>query len=431
MIKVNLEDLIIVNENTAEDVVSSIFRATFAENVVVYVVDETNTLIGILTKGDYEKRCENQSFMNCVNKTPMVLTVVDDIEVLAQNVLWMTKSEFLPIVDSHGKLLFVYYQEKVQRLMEYSSRGAEAILLSQMRQMRKKTDKRLRILTDIDILSEEIKQYVVSTDDIALLDKDNDILILAFMEVSDYMSVMGMVKSSGIGYLALGCGCFRGRKFAIEDSKGVTDYCSLDNVALAVLRKEHARRGYYFCLPDMENICQVINTTSKIPGCYIEIGVFRGDTARLALHYMAEKRIKRKSYFFDTYEGFSYEAAKTSQDILWNGTHTTTSYDLVKQRLSDYDAECVKCNIITDELPTEITEIAVCNIDVDMEEAVYAALLKVKDKMAKGGIIIAEDYGHMPELVGACYAVNTFIEQYGDEFTWLYMNSGQMLLIKK
>lgn len=259
---------------------------------------------------------------------------------------------------------------------------------------------------------------------------DNTIFLLIFSEAYMYLDAIKEMERYHLKYVGAS-GCFRSNKNAMEGAGAVTDYMSLDKTALEVLRHEYAKGGYYFSLPDMENICQVIKTTRSIQGSYVEIGVFRGDTARLALEYMYRSGIKRKSYFLDTFSGFTYEAAKSSEDIIWAGTHTSTSYELVKKRLEKYDAECCVCNIIEDELPDTVGEIAVCNIDVDMAEAVRAALYKVRDRMATGGIIIAEDYGHMPALAGANYAVNQFISENEEMFTCLYYPSGQMLLIKK
>ena len=76
-------------------------------------------------------------------------------------------------------------------------------------------------------------------------------------------------------------------------------------------------------------------------------------------------------------------------------------------------------------------DIAVCNIDVDMLEAVEAALEKVRPKMVSGGIIIAEDFGHTPALLGAQYAVLKFLDLYKNEFYSMYLQSGQFLMIKK
>ncbi|EHL04223.1 hypothetical protein HMPREF0322_05143 [Desulfitobacterium hafniense DP7] len=188
----------------------------------------------------------------------------------------------------------------------------------------------------------------------------------------------------------------------------------------------------HFCPPDFANIFQALYVTRDLPGDYMEIGAFQGSSARAALNYMNRAGIRRKSYFLDTYEGFAYEEARDSMDALWQDGHTDTSVSGVREYLSDYNNyELVKANIIRDTLPEGIKQIAVCNVDVDMYEAVAAALERVKGLIVPGGIIIAEDFGHTPALIGAQKATIDFISAHRDSFIPLYLESGQMFLIKR
>lgn len=109
-----------------------------------------------------------------------------------------------------------------------------------------------------------------------------------------------------------------------------------------------------------------------------------------------------------------------------------TSIELVRKRVKEgQNINIVKSNIITDNLPDEIEHVAVCNIDVDLYEAVQYALYKVKDRVVKGGVIIAEDYGHTPELLGAQLAIDEFYEENEDEWFKIVCTSGQCLLIRQ
>ena len=49
----------------------------------------------------------------------------------------------------------------------------------------------------------------------------------------------------------------------------------------------------------------------------------------------------------------------------------------------------------------------------------------------KNGIIICEDYGHTPGLIGAQKATEEFLAENPDMFIKIYLNSGQLFLIKK
>ncbi len=188
----------------------------------------------------------------------------------------------------------------------------------------------------------------------------------------------------------------------------------------------------HFYSSDFENIMQAISITQHLEGDIVEIGTFQGSSARAMLNFIHRSAINKKCYFCDTFEGFTYEEAQYSIDLRWANTHTETSLQRVQEYLSAYSNFTLhKANIITDNLPESISKICLANIDVDMYEAVKAALYKVKDKVVKNGIIIAEDYGHTPSLTGAQKAVEEFLEENPSCFMPLYMGlSGQMFLIK-
>ncbi|SHI14701.1 hypothetical protein SAMN02745124_04372 [Desulfofustis glycolicus DSM 9705] len=117
-----------------------------------------------------------------------------------------------------------------------------------------------------------------------------------------------------------------------------------------------------FDLIDYENILRAIKSTCELEGAYVEIGVYKGASAHLALRYMKEIQLNRKAYFLDLFEGFSYETAETSPDAFWLGQFSSTSYNLVHSRLKEFEnMKLVKCNIITDPIPEEIQSIAICN----------------------------------------------------------------------
>jgi len=104
----------------------------------------------------------------------------------------------------------------------------------------------------------------------------------------------------------------------------------------------------------------------------------------------------------------------------------------LRQFLSEFDShKFVKSNIITDPLPKEIKKIAACNIDVDIFDAVESALEKVSNLIVVGGIIILEDGGHTPALLGAHCAVEKFMKtSEGKRYHKILLSSGQTLLIK-
>ncbi|MEW5802906.1 MAG: TylF/MycF/NovP-related O-methyltransferase [bacterium] len=222
-------------------------------------------------------------------------------------------------------------------------------------------------------------------------------------------------------------------------------YININDKARTVLEKEYIDQvnegfakwdtGPY----DFINLIQAIDITSSLGGDYVEIGCFRGSSSRVALRYMKENQFRRNCYFLDVFDGFNYEAAKKSSDAVWAGSHKTEGPAKVRERLEKYQ-DCnhgpsvfvIKNNIIEEQLPSAIRQIALANIDVDIYDAVKEALDKVSPRVIAGGIIIAEDAGHTPYLIGARLALKEFLEsEQGQYFTPVYMQSGQTFLIKK
>lgn len=221
-------------------------------------------------------------------------------------------------------------------------------------------------------------------------------------------------------------------------------YSNINELARRSIEAEYARqteKGFQkfdFGPGDSLNLVQAIAITSHLPGTYLEVGCFRGSSACLALAYMRECAVVRNCFFLDVFDGFVYDAARVSADAIWLGSHATEGIDVVRQRViessapdSGLKAHVLKCNIIEEPLSADIGDIVVANIDVDLYEAVLAALAKVASRMVVGGIIVVEDPGHTPALIGSRLALQEFLSlPAARTFLPLYLESGQTFLIK-
>lgn len=209
-------------------------------------------------------------------------------------------------------------------------------------------------------------------------------------------------------------------------------YAHRDPIARRVLLDEAALDAPKFNLDDFEGLMQALAVTRRIEGAFVEIGVYQGRSARAAIRYMREAGIERDTLLADTFEGFSYAEASESADAVWHGTHLGTDPDAVRAFVeADDRVEVRRLNIITDDLPARYDPIAVCNIDVDMYEAVLAAARRVAPRVPVGGVIVFEDAGHTPALAGALAATNAFLESdAAARFTPIYLRSGQTLAVR-
>jgi hypothetical protein len=220
-------------------------------------------------------------------------------------------------------------------------------------------------------------------------------------------------------------------------------FSNIDELARCAIETEYARQTaegfqkFDFGVGDSLNLIQAIAVTSHLGGAYVEVGCFRGSSACVALAYMRKRIIRRECFFLDVFDGFVYQAALESADAMWSGSHGTEGVDAVRQRIAasaapaaGLNANVLKCNIIEQLLPEEIGDIVVANIDVDLYEAVLAALLKVAPRMVVGGIIVVEDPGHTPALIGSRLALQEFLAlPAAAPFLSVYLESGQTFLI--
>ena len=303
----------------------------------------------------------------------------------------------------------------------YIKRIDKYTISKNIEKIKEKYPQNICLLTDLE---EDIDFCnVISVNEIAdIEDRNNTIFILAYNQDYNAISAIKELQKYDLKYLSL-------EQYGTPQAR----YYHINEVAYKTLLEEAQNAPLtHFCPGDFENIFQAIEITRGLDGDYVEIGTFQGASARAALNYLKKSNVSRKCYFIDTYEGFTYQEAQNSEDMLWKNTHTDTSMDRVHEYLANYDNfELIKSNITEDELPQKIENISVANIDVDLYDAVKSALYRVKDKIVKNGIIIAEDYGHTPALIGAQKAVGEFLEEYPDEFLPIYLHSGQMFLIKK
>jgi hypothetical protein len=187
---------------------------------------------------------------------------------------------------------------------------------------------------------------------------------------------------------------------------------------------------------DFVNLTQALYRTRRLSGDVLEVGCFRGSSGSVMLDYSANKNLPpRHFWFFDVFQGFDYDEALASSDATWANTHATEGEAIVRERLvgkaGANQVTVKKLNIITDDLPEDLGPLAVANIDVDLYEAVLAGLSRIAPLMQIGGIMICEDAGHTPALVGAALALEQFLDSdLGARFTPVHMTSGQTLLVR-
>ncbi len=149
---------------------------------------------------------------------------------------------------------------------------------------------------------------------------------------------------------------------------------------------------------------------NEIPGDFVELGVYKGVTARLIHHYASDRPL----HLFDTFHGFPEKSMLADKEIANNPISKKlfedTSLEEVKKMVSSRN-ENVKYypGFFPDTIPGSFKEIkfSFVHIDTDLYQPVRDGLEFFYDKMSTGGFILIHDYN---AWIGARKAVDEFFK---------------------
>lgn len=167
----------------------------------------------------------------------------------------------------------------------------------------------------------------------------------------------------------------------------------------------------------------------QVPGALAELGVHRGDSARLLHHYCPE----RKFYLFDTFAGFAKsDFAKESLKMGFNEEQqfTDTNVRVVLETIAPRNAHAIP---IVGWFPASVTPevaaetFAFVHLDADLEAPTAAGLDFFWPRLSPGGFIVVHDYNSWP---GARLAVDRFLTQNRAAALPMSDKSGSIVLAK-
>lgn len=221
----------------------------------------------------------------------------------------------------------------------------------------------------------------------------------------------------------------------LERARFLTTSAIAAEVVQVAMGEFFFRQLQTFSVDVAEMLCEALELTRRLPGIYLEIGVFKGASAFVVLQYLERQRaISRPVVLMDTFSGFNYSEAADSMDRGWHGTHKVFADPMEHMNyLQDFLGQTsvpftlLQANILSDDVPHE--DIAVANIDVDMFETTLAALTKVAPRIVLGGVILLEDVTATPLLTGSLAALDEFLEsKNGLDFSKLLTRGGVLLI---
>jgi len=154
---------------------------------------------------------------------------------------------------------------------------------------------------------------------------------------------------------------------------------------------------------------QWLLATLRLHGDCIEVGCFRGGTAKLISETLLRRGVAADLHLFDTFAGMPERLSADEAGL--KGCFADTSVDLVRRLLANNPRAHLHAGIFPDSVPLQLREgrFRFAHIDVDIEESVRDCLAYVYPRLAAGGIIVIDDYGHA-ECPGATRAVEDFFE---------------------
>ncbi|WP_075603395.1 TylF/MycF/NovP-related O-methyltransferase [Saccharicrinis aurantiacus] len=167
---------------------------------------------------------------------------------------------------------------------------------------------------------------------------------------------------------------------------------------------------------------------NNIIGSLAEVGVFKGETAKLMHNIFPD----RKLYLFDSFSGFPKQVIKEDCD----GTirpqtvnFSNTSKEKVLTYINGNENIIVKEGIFPDTaVDLDDESYAFVHLDADLFQSTYDGFKYFYPKLVAGGMILVHDYNHNWE--GVKKAVDLFEKEVPEQFIALNDMYGSMILVK-
>ena len=160
-----------------------------------------------------------------------------------------------------------------------------------------------------------------------------------------------------------------------------------------------------------------IKKTEHLEGDILELGIYKGGSTVMGARYLQKLKSKRKIYACDAFIGLPYDD-KFSLFSHAKGMYSGTSAQLVKDKFKKFDVEEqieVVEGLFEDTLYEQLSDkkFSFVLVDCDIYDATKFSLEFVYPRLAKGGIIMFDDYDRVNRddpTGGETLAVDEFCE---------------------
>jgi O-methyltransferase len=187
-------------------------------------------------------------------------------------------------------------------------------------------------------------------------------------------------------------------------------------------------------------------TANKIPGDFVECGVWMGGSMMAAARTLLEAGdTERQLYLFDTFEGMP---KPTKEDVDWAGENMLERWNAEHRNRLNRDARASEKQVssamatvgydmslvhlvkgmVEDTIPLNAPEeIALLRLDTDYYASTLHELVHLYPRLVKGGVLIIDDYGHFK---GAEQAVTEYFADLGDHVFLHRLDYSARLVVK-
>ncbi len=173
---------------------------------------------------------------------------------------------------------------------------------------------------------------------------------------------------------------------------------------------------------------QVMESTAKIGGDVVELGVFQGGSLRFLYEVAGYLNISPNIYGLDTFSG--HEGVSAVDVSQREGQFTRTSL----QEVAEYLAECRLVNLVPGDVRETlegvldgIERLAFAHLDLNLHDSTSYALRLIEPRLAAGGVIVVDDYGSL-----SCKGVRKATDEFAAESGMMkfHLMTGQCLLLR-
>lgn len=151
----------------------------------------------------------------------------------------------------------------------------------------------------------------------------------------------------------------------------------------------------------------------KVPGDFVELGCYRGDTSLLLQKLLVGSGDRKRLWIYDSFEGLperSFEDSSAAGDAFSAGELFVTKREVVEKfKKAGVRMPIIKKGFFEDLSAADLPDaISFAFLDGDLYGSIRTSFSLVFPRLADGGIIVVHDYNN-PQLPGSARAVDEFL----------------------